>query len=283
MESTILKFNNLEDGKIAYNPTIPFQHEGKEYIAVRVEPLDSEESEILFAYKETENGWYIDSSIPPIPLQDPSLVKIGNNVLLAGVHVEKKGKWRTDFYYGPNISQLEKIASGPWNMKDIRLVELKDKIGIFTRPKGGKFGRGKIGYLEINSIDELKELSENDWYSAELLQGLFKGKCGVNQVLRLSDDKLGIIGHVAHETCQKGEKQSYYYAMSFLFNPKTRKYSEFKIIARREDFPHSFSKRSPELDDVLFPAGFDNENNLYCGLSDFCVGKKKIENPFVSN
>ncbi len=91
-----------------------------------------------------------------------------------------------------------------------------------------------------------------------------------------------MIGHIAYQTTNgKGELEKHYYVMAFRFNPRKWLKSEFKIIAKRSDFPPSFSKRSPELDDINFPAGIDdNTNNLYCGLSDFCIGQKKIKNPF---
>ena len=127
MDSKILTFRNVGN-KTVYNPTIPFTHNGREYIGVRTESFNSElDSEICFAYKNSDN-WIIDNNLPSFQLQDPALTKIGENLLFSGVHVEKNQdgslKWRTDFYLGPDISKLKKIASGPWSMKDIRVVDI---------------------------------------------------------------------------------------------------------------------------------------------------------------
>ena len=46
MESRILSFVN-KSGKTVYNPTVPFKHEGRRYIGVRVESLDSELDSLL--------------------------------------------------------------------------------------------------------------------------------------------------------------------------------------------------------------------------------------------
>ncbi len=280
MDSEILFFRNLNE-KTAYNPTIPFEFNGKEYIGVRVEPIDKElDSEILFAYKD-KNEWVVDFSLPSFPLQDPAIMKIRNKVFLAGVSTKNNGKrldWRTDFYYGSHIDKLKKLISGPWGMKDVRLIGLGSKIGVFTKPYG------KIAYTEISSLKELKKLN---WYSANVLHGLFKKNewGGVNQVINLSKGLVGIIGHVAYLTYNGNKIQKHYYAMSFVFDTKNKQYFDYKIIAKRKDFPPSLSKRKIELDDVVFPAGITNIHNhhveLYVGLSDFCSARKIIPNPFI--
>ena len=163
-------------------------------------------------------------------------------------------------------------------MKDIHLVNLKGKVGVFTRPQGKVWGKGKIGYLEVGNIDELRTFSEEDWYNAKIIEGLFDGDYwgGVNQAIKLSEEEVGVIGHIAHQTINReNELEKHYYGMAFRFNPGKWFQSKFKIIAKRNDFPPSPSKRSPELNDVIFLAGIDNTDNLYCGLSDFCNGRRK--------
>ncbi|HCI05667.1 TPA: hypothetical protein DEX28_02885 [Patescibacteria group bacterium] len=285
MSSEILSFRNIGD-KTVYNPTTPFNHSGKEYIGVRTESFIGDlDSEIRFAYKESDY-WMIDDSLPAFQLQDPALTTIRGKTLLSGVYVEKipDGSLRTDFYFGPDISRLEKIASGPWGMKDIRIIEMDDYIGVFTRPRGGEYRKGKIGFLKIKGLDELKDFSEKQWYETTMIDGLFDKNHwgGVSQAIKLpKDGRIGIIGHIAHQTTDdNGVPQQHYYAMSFIFNPETMKHSKMKMIAKRNDFPPSLSKRSPELDDVVFPGGIDVSGYLYCGLSDYCVGRKKIGNPF---
>ena len=48
-------------------------------------------------------------------------------------------------------------------MKDIRLILLSDnRIGVFTRPQGKIGGRGRIGFMIVNSLKELGlDISEN--------------------------------------------------------------------------------------------------------------------------
>ncbi|MFP4645961.1 MAG: DUF1861 family protein [Candidatus Woesearchaeota archaeon] len=284
-----MNFTN-SDGKTVYNPTVPFELDGKKYMGVRVESLESElDSQIAFACQKegSSDSWMIDHSIPSLPLQDPAHVEINGETFFSGVKVWKDGKhvqWKQEIYRGDSIKDLEYFVSGPEGMKDIRLVDLDDKVGVFTRPQGKIGGKGKIGYLEVGSVEDLRTFTEDDWYdNARIIDNLFDNTLwgGVNQAIRLSKKEVGVIGHVAYQTKKgKSDFKKYYSGMAFRFNPKTNTHSEFKTIVERKHFPHTASKRSPELDDIVFPAGIDKEYNLYCGLSDYCVGKKKIQNPF---
>ncbi len=286
MKSQSLKILNT-NSKTAYNPTIPFKDKGVSYIGVRVESFDSElDSRTHFAYKLTDNSWRIDDSSPSFPFQDPTTIKLKDELCIAGIRVQDKGNsltWNQEFYKGDSIRNLEYFASGPIGMKDIRLVELEDRIGVFTRPQGRVGGLGRIGYFEIGVIEELTRLTETDWYSAPLIDHLFEETTwgGVNQAIVLSDGEIGVIGHKAHQQIfEDASPIKHYRAISFRFNPKNNKISSFKTIATRADFPSSPSKRTPELSDIIFPAGIDEKYNLYCGLSDYCIGVKKIMNPF---
>lgn len=280
-DSRILQVINL-NGKTAYNPTVPIQHKGKKYLGIRVESFNSEtDTKVLFA-EEKENKLKIDYSIKSLKLQDPSYVKIKKYTLILGVNVWKQNEkieWKQDIYIGDDIENLEYFCCGPVSMKDIRLVDLKDRIGVFTRPQGVIGGKGKIGYFEIGTIDELKKMPEQDWYKAQLIENLFSKEewGGVNQAIRISNNEINIIGHIAHQSInEKNELTKHYNAMNFKFNLITKEFTNFKIIAKRNVFPASLSKRSPELNDIIFPAGIDNSNNLYCGISDYCIGKIKI-------
>lgn len=51
MESKILSVTN-QNGKTVYNPTIPFEYEGKKYIGVRVDSLGSDlDSQTFFCIR----------------------------------------------------------------------------------------------------------------------------------------------------------------------------------------------------------------------------------------
>lgn len=286
MKPEILYIKNT-GGKIAYNPTVPFRDKGITYMGIRVESFESElDSRIYFAkLNNVHNQWEIDYSMPSLPLQDPAYVKVNGEVFILGVRVQKNEKgitWNQDIYRGDSIRNLKHFTSGPVGMKDIRLVDLEDRIGVFTRPQGKIGGLGKIGYLEINEIDELQKFTETDWYNANIIEGLFEEGSwgGVNQAIKLPNGEIGVIGHKAHKTIIEGKLKKYYDAISFRFNPKNNTFLDYKILAKRNDFPYSSSKRSPELDDVIFPAGLDNRGIFYCGVSDSFVGIKKIEKPF---
>ena len=272
-----------------YNPTVPFEFDGKRYMGVRVESLESElDSQTLFAFEQDKdaNLWAIDPLLGSLPLQDPSHVEINGETFILGVKVwQKKNKieWRQDIYRGDSVKNLEYFSSGPVGMKDIRLVDLKGKVGVFTRPRGKIWGKGKIGYLEVGSVDELRTFNESDWYEGgKIIEGLFgRDKWGgVNQAINLSEGDIGIVGHIAYQRGSKSAFKKHYYGMAFRFNTKTQTPSTLNIIARRKDFPISPPKRSPELNDVIFPAGIDNTDNLYCGISDRYTGRIKITNPF---
>jgi len=285
MKSKILQIRNTH-GKTAYNPTIPFKDRGITYMGVRVESLGSElDSRICFAHRIRYDRWKIDDSLSSLPLQDPTYIEINGELIISGIKVRSEGHniiWNQEFYRGDSIRNLEHFVSGPVGMKDIRLVNLEDRVGITTRPPGKVGGLGRIGYMEIGKIDELAKLTESDWYNAKLIDGLFGEKTwgGTNQILVLPNDILGVIGHKAYGVVSNDKLMKHYYAISFKFDPKTYSISNLRTIARRVDFPPSSSKRNPELDDVVFPAGIDDNYNLYCGLSDYCIGVKKIENPF---
>jgi len=285
MNSKILEIVNAK-GRTAYNPTIPFEDGGQTYMGVRVESLDSElDSRTYFANNLKLNRWGINYSLPSFPLQDPSIMRIKEELWLTGVKVRdykgRRVKWNQEFYRGNSIKNLEYLFSGPLGMKDICLVDLESKIGVFVRPQGKIGGLGRIGYLEVRDIDELQRLSETDWYGAPLINGLFENGTwgGVNQAQGLPDGTIGVIGHKAYKEIYRGDLIKHYFAISFIFDPKSNEARDLVIIARRSDFPSSSSKRSPELDDVVYPSGRYGKSELYCGLSDFSIGVKDIVNP----
>ena len=78
MASKILSFAE-QNGKIGYNPTIPFKIGGKKYIGIRVESLESQlDSRILFAYEQNKssNLWKIDPTLGSLKLQDPAYFEL---------------------------------------------------------------------------------------------------------------------------------------------------------------------------------------------------------------
>jgi hypothetical protein len=285
-----ISFGGVGD-KDVYNITAPFTINGRTYIAGRVESRQEQgKSEVRFF--EERNGFWRAVSAPIFQLEDPFVTKIGEEIIFGGVetfsypdaHNSSYLGYRTVFYRGHSIQSLQIFACGPDFMKDIRLIQLKSKeIAVFTRPqepwiKGA--GRGKIAFIKIPNLEALKpELL----LEAKIIEGQFQDQewGGANELHLLKGERIGVLGHIAY---MDSENKKHYYAMAFTFDTSKNKPSPLRIIASRENFPEGPSKRSPELDDILFPGGLLRQPNgittLYCGLSDARAGRINIPDPF---
>ncbi|OMF30827.1 hypothetical protein BK133_16180 [Paenibacillus sp. FSL H8-0548] len=280
-----LHFAGVGDRDV-YNITAPFFNEGELYIAGRVEERNSEESEIVF-FTCKDEVWTPKWDLPKFQLQDPFITRINGEWILGGVAlyfdeepVRSIIGWKTVLYRGRNLHELVHVASGPWNMKDIRLTELSDgSIGIFSRPFGVEGTRAVIGF---SILDSFEELSETAIIKAPLFRDQFlKDEWGgANEIHLLKNGFLGVLGHISYTD---EEDQLHYHAMSFVLNPKTREKSAVKIIATRSDFPEGPAKR-PDLVDVIFSGGLIREPGnravLYVGASDTEAHYINIEDPF---
>lgn len=272
-----ITFQNFD----VYNPTVTFKYNGKTLILGRVESRDSEKDSRVMFFEQNEAGWGVIPDSPLHNLQDPFIFQIKDKWLLGGVSVNwETYSYQTDFYIGDDPLKMTKHFSGPRGMKDIRLLELSSgKIAVFTRPQGGIYKKGKIGFTLVNDLSELTTaLIEN----APLLDDQFGDDTwgGVNQAVELTNGHIGVIGHWAWFV---GENRKYT-GIAFELNPITRECTEMRIIATRDQFPTGPAKR-PDLSDVIFPAGmvFDKEKNvasLYAGLSDAQIGVLQIPYPF---
>ncbi|KHE67398.1 DUF1861 family protein [Halobacillus sp. BBL2006] len=268
-----------------YNITAPFQDSNEEVIAGRVEPRESEYSEVMFFTKEGDQ-WSPRQGAPTFELQDPFVTIIHDQLVFGGVEVsphpdkEDALTWKTVFYKGSGIDDLQRFAEGPQGMKDIRLIELPDqRIGVCTRPQGEKGGRGKIGYTEIDSLDQLTaEVIDK----APLLQEHFEAEewGGANELYLLENDDIGMLGHIARFD-EVGDR--HYYPMVCVLNREHMRLEGMKIIATRNDFPSGEAKRK-DLVDVLFSGGIiqlkDGKAELYVGVSDAEAHKIRIPDPF---
>jgi len=281
-----LKFEGI-DNKDVYNITAPFEIDGTFYIAGRVEPRSTNLDAQVAFFTEKDGVWRRDENTPIFKLEDPFVTKIGREIIFGGVqtypstdpaiYIEGLG-YRTIFYRGDNLQNLKRFVIGPEIMKDIRLVDLSDKtIGVFTRPQGKIGNKGKIGFIRINSIDQLN--AENI-LRAKLIQNQFsEDEWGsVNEAHQLESGLIDALGHIAYQDI---DKTKHYFAMKFKFNPETSEVSPLEIIAKRSDFPEGEAKR-PDLKDVVFPGGIvknkDQSYTLYAGLSDAETGRINIPN-----
>ena len=277
-----LKFSKVGNHNV-YNITAPFTYEGKEYLIGRVENPKDETSTICF-FRRLNGHYAPDHTFQHFELEDPSLTKIGENYVLSGVETKQNGKgllkWRTVFYKSKDLKKLRKFTTGPWGMKDIRLIQLQnDKIAVFTRPQGKKGRRGKIGYVEINSLSELKPRKIS---RAPLIPKLFaRGEWGgANDLLILRSGKIGVLGHVARFS---KDKNKFYYPVVFAFDPETHKISTMRLIGRRAELPEGDSKQ-PDLYNVVFPGGIIRKRGglatVYIGVADAESYEVTIQDPF---
>ncbi len=281
-----LVFEGVGD-KDVYNITAPFTVDGKTYIAGRVESRDTELGSQVRFFEERNSTWTSAPSTPTFDLQDPFVTKIGRELILGGVKISglekypKEFDFRTEFFHGENLQMLTRFAEGPLKMKDIRLIALPNgEIAVFTRPQGTIGGRGTIGFMKL---PDLEALATANLLEAKFIKGQFRENewGGVNELHSLEDNRVGVLGHIAYSDA----RGKHYHAMAFTFDPDTDTPSPLRVIASRENFPEGPAKRSPELDDIIFPGGLtrcqDRTATLYAGLSDTGAGRITIPDPFL--
>lgn len=214
----LLKINLEEntDQFTIYNPE-PVVIDGRTCIWARVEKRAREIDSAVILFKEgKDGGWDVVEGAPVFKgLQDPFYCGVIDGYhILGGVQVyEVAGTpdlgYRTVFYrYRNSFADLrnqngkicDPFAVGPEKMKDIQLIQReKGRIGVFTRPQGphGQFGgRGRIGYFEIESLDQLGSALEDCDQKKDpktLIQGLFIDEewGGVNELLSYLTGRLG--------------------------------------------------------------------------------------------
>ncbi|TFE23873.1 MTP-1 family protein [Cohnella luojiensis] len=280
-----LRFDGVGRNDV-YNITAPFEDDGEQIIAGRVESRESEQSEIVF-FVEREGVWTRHKDLPTFALQDPFHTRIGGELIIGGVqtypHPEKENflAWRTVFYRGSSIRNLSPFFTGPKGMKDIRLIGLADgTVGVFTRPQGTIGGLGKIGFTRIASLDELTVEAIDEAY-------LFEGQFidaewgGANEAHLLAGGRIGVLGHSA---CYDERMDRHYYPMVFTWDPETNSLTEIELIAVRDDFLPGMAKRI-DLRDVVFSGGLirngDGTAHLYAGIGDAEAHRITIPDPFV--
>ncbi|MES2150918.1 MAG: DUF1861 family protein [Pseudomonadota bacterium] len=273
------------DGFDVYNITAPFRSSGRTVIAGRVEKRDSEKSHVGF-FEARDGAWHLIPDAPRFQLQDPFFTFIGQELVFGGVEtfeVDHCLQWRTAFFRGLDIFSLTPFFQGPMGMKDIRLTQLQDgRIGIFTRPQGVVGGRGTIGYTEADSLDGM---SIDLIKQAPLLEGMFHPLDwgGANETIPLPNGDIGVLSHIAYFDHDDPGGERHYYASSFVFDPKGRRFKDFKIIASRDQFAAGPAKR-PDLVNVVFSSGLvfaDGQTTLYAGVSDVEAHWLEIDDPFA--
>lgn len=290
----------------AYNLS-PIVIDGQTHLLGRVESKSSEKDSEIALFEEVDGRWQLDAESPIYPGQDPFDCGIiqgehvfGNVETWTDTDNPEITHYRTVFRrYRENLSEIvdgegkitEPFAVGPEKMKDIRLVDLKNgKIGVFTRPQKENFGGlGKAGYLEISSLDELEAALakyDQDEDQSSLIPDLCQDDewVGVNQAILLEDGRIGVLGHIARfrktePDNPESPKVKDYFGMAFIFDPKTLKASNMKIIITADNFPAVEPKKA-DLGSVYFLGGINDSNQLYGSVGDVKGCGAEIEDPF---
>ncbi|MBI1974913.1 MAG: DUF1861 family protein [Parcubacteria group bacterium] len=282
-----LRFSGVGENDV-YNISGPFRIGDATVIAGRVEAREAwADSHVIF-FEQEKGVWVPKSGAPTLRLEDGFATRIGYETIVGGVEVypnpvasDSRGVgYRTVFYRGRDFQSLQQFAVGPDMMKDIRLASLTNgRIGIVTRPHGGSNGRGKIGYVELECLEDV---NAQNILSARIIENQFAPEewGGASELHPLQGGRIGIIGHIAYQDVQGGK---HYYAMSFVYDPETHGASPIEIIATRKNFPAG-DEKMPELSDIVFPGGLlrhgDGTATLYAGLSDAEAGSITLRDPF---
>lgn len=259
-----------------YNPTADNRGE----MAARIEALGNQHSRVA-GFRE-EGGLYVPNLKAPVfeNSQDPAwMPNIKKQDIFAVIHTTENRageiiNWQEVFYTFQggleNIDVNKPFALGPEKMKDIRLVEWTDgKIGVFTRPQGEVGGRGKVAYIEIDTLSDLTTAIPQ----AVIIPDVFIDEewGGVNNIKVLSNTEAGLTMHIARFNPENGEKKDYYPATA-IFHRNSCTITEMEIIGRANDLPFKVTPKMPNLGEVMFMGGAaqeaDNHISLTMGTGD---------------
>jgi hypothetical protein len=290
-ENVILSFTGIE-GFDVYNCSVPFEWQGKRYIYGRVERRSEWAHSWVRLFFETGKDSYAlvkDSMI--YQLEDPFMTFIGEEIVLGGTHVRLNSNqidtYYGYFYRGKDLEDLRYFATGPDYMKDIRLVELPEGIGVFSRPRDENVIKeyGSDSVVGFTIIPDLDHLDSSVIARAKVIPGLFsEGEWGgCNQCFFLESGNIGVIGHKSFQSI-RSEPELVYMNIAFVFDPKRNSLLDEKIIAVRNSYPSGPPKK-PNLNDCAFTSGIvmhedGSMADLYSGLGDTCEGRVVISYPF---
>jgi hypothetical protein len=145
-------------------------------------------------------------------------------------------------------------------------------------------GRGTIGYAEA---DHLGAITPALISRAALLEGMFHPLDwgGANETKALPGGEVGVLAHLACFEQDDPRAARHYCACTFVFDPRRRRWRDFKIIACRRQFEAGPAKR-PDLADVVFSSGLvfeaDGRVTLYAGVSDAQAHWLEVANPYAA-
>lgn len=273
--SSLLSFEGIQEDETVYNPC-PFVLNNELCFLGRVEALSSEISYVHHFKKEGEKWRSHELSF--LHVQDPFLSCIHNKKIVGGVSLDFSEpfpgvytieNYRTSFF---DFETKEKIADGPDGMKDIRLVDLGNSIGVFSRPRSKEEGvvHSSIQFSTVSSMADITSdfIGQMSIDPLKKVKGFFNYNewGGVNAVYQLEDGWLGVLGHIAyyseHSTAESpdqahtDEHLRKYAAIAFEFNPATKEVTHPVMILARNNLAMEAKPKFEDLHDVIFPGGF---------------------------
>ena len=304
---------DIAEGMIAYNPSRPIEYtdeKGRDY-------------NIMYARHEPETNHLGNSFIKPYlydindinqPLEqynggieirgeDPAITRIQHRLangaftnlwVLSCVHIDmnpeltgKVNSIHTEFYAGEYLSKMDKIAEGPKNMKDIRLVQRRDssEIDIYGRPQTQSFS-GNVTHTVVSGITELyPDKIAAAAYIDDNLYKIGSGEWGgINDGISLGDGRVLLLAHRA--MCVGGENglDRKYTGELLMHDLNKQTIHKLGDLALADDFSRDrFIKENlgGGLRDVVFPGGFRISNGrltqMSCGVSDGSIGIYNIQ------
>ena len=271
------------EGYDVYNCSIPFEYNNERYIFGRVERRTEWARSWSYLFKHEGNDIYrkVENSMI-YHIEDPYIAVIKNEFVLGGTSVLRMNNeiesYRAYFYRGTDLMNLYYFTTGPIHMKDIRLVQIAGKIGVFSRPNG------VVGFTLINSLDEL---NADVIMNAKLIDNMFDGgewgSC--NQAYLLDSGYIGIIGHKCYKyKVEEDKDMNAYLNVSFVYDYKNNEILDEKIIGTRTCYPDGETKKFITRDSA-FTSGIvmreDNKCDLYSGINDIEEGIATIDYPFA--
>ena len=259
----------------------------------RVEHLDDwAHSRIMFFERKTATEYVLIDNAPVFYGEDPSVTTVGDEIVLFSVNVAAIAKdrylLRTEIRRADDVMRLwECWRSIPGKDNQITPIDDGLRISVMVRPQGGEAGRGKMAYIELDSLDEL---CEDNLRRARIIElhNTDDTWVGPNELHDLKKkDQIGILAHGAFENDAATAKAKTYFIFFAWLDRKRLQIVDIEPLALREDFPISSSK-VPALCNVAFgtglmiPAELAREYvELYAGIGDLGQAFAVIDNPKI--
>lgn len=294
-------------GSDYYNPSV-YSDSGETTLAFRKEKRNSDwhfpgqyKPSIAFARQDDNGQWHqLAKPAPYNMLEDPAFFVMEEGaqrkVVMSGVRVRMETADlyipNTEYYIG---GSLEALARRPFatviGMKDVRLAQLPDgRILICRRPRGGRYGNGRITLHILDSLGTLEQLHELELPILAVLNSHYAHDwVGTNNVYIKIDHAgeawvclLGHIGLADHDQNKHYAAVTYKISLKRLLAQGTTNILPSVIATRAcfEDGP----KKTDQLEDVVFPGSLESlggeRYRLWAGLSDARIGTIIVDDPF---